>query len=247
MTTEQFIIQYLQTALFTLLGVRSFLSWRRSRDDRARYLALATGIFALNSLIGAANATIFQASEGEVVPDWDRIITSTLTYVYVYFFFRFLAEFVHFPKWVEILFGFATAAGIVLGAIEKPDFRFDPEVGLVPIPGVENPIDYRTYVGYVLLYLAFAFALLFITFLVFGLRGRGLARFRMLMISSGFFLLFVVIGLIPRLLFGNPSIDTIQDLLAVVRYIALGSAPLLLIGFAPPKWITRRFNGSAAA
>ena len=247
MTTEQFIIQYTQTALFLLLGVRAYLSWARTHDDRARYLALATGIFALNSLIGAVNATIFQASKDEVVPDWDRIITSTLTYLYVYFFFRFLAEFVHFPKWVEALFGLATLGGIVLGGIEKPDFRFDPEVGLVPIPGVDNPIDYRTYVGYVLLYLALAFGLMFITFLVFGVRGRGLARFRMLMISSGFFLLFVVIGLLPRLIFGDLSAKTIHDLLAVVRYIALASAPLLLIGFAPPKWISSRFNGTAAA
>jgi hypothetical protein len=246
MTTEQFIIQYVQTSLFLLLGVRSYLSWKRSRDDRARHLALATGLFALNSLIGAINATLFQSAQGEVVPDWDRIVSSTITYVYVYFFFRFLADFVRFPKWVEALFGLATVAGIVLGAIEKPDFRFDPEVGLIPIPGVENPIDYKAYVGYVLLYLALAFGLMFITFLVFGLKGKGLARFRMLMISGGFFLLFVVIGLIPRLLFGSPSPETIQDVLAVVRYIALGSAPLLLIGFAPPRWVIGRFNGSAS-
>lgn len=242
MKADQFVIQYVQAALFLLLGYRAFRSWHRSREQRAANLAWATVLFAANSLMGAVNSSIYDASLGEVAPRWNSIISSTLIYVSVFFFFRFLASFVKFPRWAEVVFAVATLANIVLSAIERPDFRFDPAKGLVDIPGVSNPIDYRAYVGYVLLYLAVAFGGLFFAFLVYGLRLSGLARFRMLSISGGFFLLFVVIGLLPRLLFGNPSASTIQNVLAVVRYMALGSAPLLLAGFAPPRWLSDRFK-----
>lgn len=245
MTTEQFIIQYTQTLLFLALAVRAASGWRRTRELRARHLALATGLFGLNSLISAINATVFDASKGELPPRWDAIAGSTIIYLSIYFFMRFLGEFGRFPRWVDIVIAITTGVNIVLAVIERPEFRFDPKRGLVDIPGVSNPIDYKAYVGYLLLYLAVAFGALFLAFLVYGLRVRGLARFRMLSISGGFFLLFVVVGLLPRLIFGNPHPETIADILAVARYVVLVSAPLLLIGFAPPKWVTRRFGQPA--
>lgn len=246
MSTQQFFIQYIQTTLFMILGLRAFRAWQKSREESAAHLATATLLFGINSLIGAINSTLFDASLGETPPRWDSILSSTLLYLSIFFFLRFLGGFVRFPKWVTIAYGVATLVNVVLAAIERPTFRFDPAKGLVDIPGVTNPIDYRTYVGYVLLYLAVAFGGLFVAFLLFGLKVNGLARFRMLSISAGFFLLFVVIGLIPRLIFGDPSVQTIQDLLAVVRYVALGSAPLLLLGFAPPRWVKSRFGAASA-
>lgn len=242
MTSQALVVQYIQTVLFLALGVRAFLAWRRGRDLRARHLAVATILFAANSLLSAINATVFDASLGQTPPRWDTIIGSTMLYLSIYFFLRFLAEFVTIPRWILAAIGVLTLGNIVLAAIEQPEFRFDPKRGLVDIPGVSNPIDYRAYIGYVLAYLALAFGVMFLSFLIFGLRVHGLARFRMLCISGGFFLLFVVIGLIPRLLFGDPSARAIADLLEVVRFLALGSAPLLLIGFAPPRWIVRRFS-----
>jgi hypothetical protein len=246
MSTQSYVTQYLQTLLFMILGVRAFVAWERGRDKRARNLAIATLLFAANSLLSAINATVFDASRGELPPRWDSILGAVFIYVSIYFFLRFLADFVTVPKWVMTLLAVLTVGNIVLAAIVRPEFRFDPKKGLVDIPGVSNPIDYRTYIGYVLLYLAVAFGVLFLAFLVYGLRVHSLARFRMLSISAGFFLLFVAVGFLPRLLFGDPSAKTIADLLVVVRYLALGSAPLLLLGFAPPKWVTRRFSGTTA-
>lgn len=246
MTTQQLVVQYLQAALFLALGYRASRAWVRDRDQRAHHLMFATVLFALNSLISAINSTVYDSSMGEIPPRWLTVLSSVIIYLSIYFFLRFLGDFVRFPRWVEIVFGLATVVNIVLAVIERPEFRFDPKRGLVDIPGVTNPISYRAYVGYVLLYLAAAFGALFLAFLVYGLRVRGLARARMLLISGGFFLLFVAIGLIPRLLFGDPSAESIADLLAVVRYLALGSAPLLLLGFAPPRWVTRRYGGASA-
>src|SRR5207247_10305073 len=118
---------------------------------------------------------------------------------------------------VNVFLILATAFNIVLSIIERPDLRFDPKKGLVDIPGVHNPISYRGYLGYILLYLAVAFGFLAVAFLVYGARSSGLARFRMISIGGGFFLFFVVIGLLPRILFGDPSAQTIKNLINVLQ------------------------------
>jgi len=116
----------------------------------------------------------------------------------------------------------------------------------VEIQGVHNLISYRTYLWVAIGYLALAFGVLWVSFALYGLRVQGLARFRMLSISGGFFLIFLVVGMIPLLLFSNPSLGAIQQLLRVLRYLVLASAPLLLLGFAPPGWVARRFGASGS-
>jgi hypothetical protein len=48
--------------------------------------------------------------------------------------------------------------------------------------------------------------------------------------------------LLPRLLFGNPSAETIRNLINVLQYVALLVAPLLFVGFSPPNFIRDRFG-----
>jgi predicted tellurium resistance membrane protein TerC len=100
-------------------------------------------------------------------------------------------------------------------------------------------------VGGILVYFALVFAILWVSFIINAFRVRGLARFRMVAIAGGFFLLFVAIGLIPRLLFGKIPSQTAQDLTTTVGYIALASAPLLLFGFTPPTWLNKSFGPAA--
>lgn len=236
--------QYIQAAIFAALGVRCVAAYFRERDQRSRDLAVAAGLFGLSSLLGAVSNTIWDQAALEQPPRAFTVVSTILIFVSVYAFLRFLMDFIPFPTWVHAFMVVATVVNIVLGIIERPDIRFDPERGLVPIPGVENPISYRGFLGYILIYLAIAFGVLALSFAVYGFRSAGLARFRMLSIASGFFLLFAVIGFIPRLLFGNPSAETIRTVGNVARYVALMSAPMLFVGFSPPAWV-RRMLGRA--
>lgn len=230
---------YIQAVIFGALGIRCVMAYLRERDQRSRDLALAAGLFGLSTLIGAVTSTIWDQAQLEQPPRALTVVSTIIIFVAVYAFLRFLMDFIPFPKWVHALIVLATGVNIVLGIIERPDLRFDPERGLVPIPGVENPVSYRGFIGYVLIYLAVCFGVLALSFLIYGIRSAGLARFRMLSIGSGFFLLFVVIGLLPRLLFGDPSAETIRTLSNITRYVGLFAAPLLFVGFAPPAFVRR--------
>lgn len=247
MRTSQLITQYLQSALFAAIGARVVVEWVRVRERRQAHLALATGLFGISSLIGAVNATIYDSTKAEQPPHAVTAVSTAILLFSVLAFMVFLTDFITTPRWVIGIAGLVTLAIIVINTVERPDLRFDPQRGVVPIPGIDNPISYRAWIGFLLVYLAICFGLMWLAFLVYGLRVRGMARFRMLSISGGFFLLFAVIGLLPRLLFGNPSAETIRDLINVVRYVALASPPLLLLGFAPPRWISHRFADKNAS
>jgi len=238
--TSDLILSYIQAALFLAVGGRSLQGWLKNRTVRHAHIAFATVLFGIQSLVSAISSTIYDSGEQ---PRWISIITTILLFAAIYGFILFLSDFLPFPKWVHALTLVTILFSVVMTIIEKPDFRFDPETfELVPIPGISNPIAYLTWVGILLIILAVAFGLLWVAFLVYGLRVRGLARFRMISISLGFFLIFLVVGLLPRLLFGDPSAETIKTFLDIVRYLALASAPLLFLGFTPPKFVTRRFD-----
>lgn len=245
MRVEELGVAYLGAAVFALVAVRVLLRWRKSRELQQAHLAWATGLFALSQTVSAVSSTLYDPAKLETAPRWLGVVSSAVTWFAVLAFLLFLSDFIHFPKWVMGLAAASTLVLLVLGAVERPDLRFDPERGFVPIPGVNNLIGYKTYLWIAVGYLALAFGALWISFATYGLRVHGLARFRMLSIAGGFLLIFLVIGLIPLLLISSPgSATTIQSLLRVLRYMVLASAPLLLLGFAPPGWIARRFDVS---
>jgi hypothetical protein len=246
MRTSTLITSYLQAFIFVALGLRCIVAWLRTRDKRSAHLASAAGLFGVSSLLGAITSTIYDATKGETAPRWEQVLSSIILFISIYFFLRFLFDFIPFPSWVHVIILILTLANIVLAIIEKPDLRLDTKTfQIVPIPGVDNPISYRGYLSYILLYLAAAFGVLAVAFLIYGFRTAGLARFRMVSIGLGFLLFFIVIGLLPRLLFGDPSKETIKTLLNVLRYVALVTGPLLYLGFAPPEFIRRRFPETA--
>ncbi len=239
MRTSSLVTGYIQAVIFTALGIRCVLGWIRERDTRSAHLAWAAGLYGVSSLISAASTTFYnqQAMPPETPPRALNIASSIVLYLAIYGFLLFLSDFIKFHPAIHVLIGLTTIASIVFAIIERPDLTFDPKKGIVKIPGIHNPIEFRSYIGYALVYLAIAFGVLAFSFLVYGFRAKGVARFRMLSIGAGFFLFFVLIGLLPRLLFGNPSAETINTLLNVLRWVALAIAPLLFVGFSPPQFI----------
>ena len=243
MRNSQLTTSYIQAIVFGVLGVRVTMGWMRDRDRRSAHLAVAGVLFGLQSLLSAVSGTVWDATKLETPPRALTVFTSILLFVAVFEFLQLLGDFITYPRWAHALSPIALAVNIVFAIIERPDIRFDPNKGIVPIPGVENPIAYKAYIGYVLAYLAVAFGVLAFAFLTYGLRTHALARFRMLTIGGGFLLFFVVIGLLPRMLYGDPTAESIKDALTVLQYVALAVGPLLLIGFAPPRLVRSRFGG----
>lgn len=232
--------QYIQSALFLMLGIAAVKAWVDRRERREAHLAWATALFGVSQLVSAISTTLY-TSKGNLPPRGVSITSGVLTFLAVYAFLLFLSDFINYPWWAHGLSALATIVNLVLVAIERPEFAIVSN-RLVRFE-VDNPISYTAYLEYIIVYLAVAFGLLWVTFAMYGVRVQGLARFRMLTIAAGFFVLFVAIGLIPRVVFGRPSSGTVRNVLLAVRVLALASAPCLFVGFTPPRWLTRRFAG----
>jgi hypothetical protein len=246
MRTTQLVTGYISTAFFLVLGFRCANSWLQQRDKTSGHLAIATGLFGLSQLVNVISTALYDQTKLEFPPFWLLIISSVIGLVAIYAFLVFLGDFVDFPGALRVLFAAATIVSVVFAIIERSDLRFDPKLGIVKIPGVHNPINYRTFIGALLIYYAIVLGILWISFFVNALRVTGLARARMGLIAAGFFLLFVVIGLLPRLIFGSLDPKTLNRILQVAEYIAIVSAPLLFLGFSPPRWLADRFRSSPA-
>ena len=247
MRTTALVTGYISTAFFLALGIRCANSWLQQRDKTSAHLAIATGLFGLSQLISVISTTVYDQAKLETPPTWLQIVSSVVGLLAIYGFLVFLGDFVDFPKAIRALFALVALVSVVFAIIERPDIRLDPLKGIVKIPGVNNPINYKTYIGILLIYYAIVLAILWISFLVNALRVTGLSRARMGLIAGGFFLLFVVVGLIPRLLFGGIDPKTLNNILQIAEYIAIVSAPLLFLGFSPPKWLANRFRPGPAA
>ena len=246
MRTTQLVTGYISTIFFLGLGIRCTMSWLQQRDKTSAHLAVATALFGLSQLINVISTSVYDQTKLKFPPSWIGIVSGVIGLLAIYGFLVFLGDFVDFPTAIRGLFALATLVSVIFTIIERPDLRFDPKLGLVKVPGIHNPINYRTYIGAVLIYYAIVLAILWISFFVNALRVTGLARARMGLIAGGFFLLFVVVGLLPRLVFGSVDPKTLNNVLQIAEYIAIVSAPLLFLGFAPPKWLSDRFRGVPA-
>ena len=242
MRTTQLVTSYIQATLFLVLGIRAVTGWIKRRDNASAHLAWATALFGLSSLVSAISGTVYDSLKGQTPPVWLSIISTSLIYLALYAFLVFLGDFLPFNRVIRELFRIATIVGITFGVVERPKFVFKPPAALVCMRGPHDPLPCRAYVGGILVYFAIVLGVLWVSFIINAFRVKGLARFRMFSIAAGFLLLFVAIGLIPRHLFGKIPTKTAQDLTSTVQYIALASAPLLLVGFTPPSWLWRAFG-----
>src|ERR1043165_1256986 len=113
MRTPSLVTSYLQAGLFLLLGVNCIRSWLRSRDARARHLALATALFGVNSLIGAITNSLYDTTKGQQAPRWESIVSSIVLYLAILAFLRFLGDFIRFPMILKALAVVSIAVNIV--------------------------------------------------------------------------------------------------------------------------------------
>lgn len=232
------VTQYVQSALFLLLAVSAGSAWLGGRERRQAHLAWATGLFGASQLVSSFTATLYDQTAGQTPPRALTILSGILIFVAMYAFLLFLSDFLRFPWALHATALLATLTSVVLVVIERPDIRFVG--GRLQRIEVRNPIPYTVFVQYAIAYLAVVLGVLALAFVVYGLRSRGLARRRMLATGAGFAMLFAAVGLLPFLLFGKPSTSAVRNVTLAVRALALGSAPLLYLGFTPPRWLARR-------
>src|SRR5438105_3375668 len=147
MRTTALVTGYISTAFFLALGIRCANSWMQQRDKTSGHLAIATGLFGMSQLISVISTTVYNQAKLETPPTWLTIVSGIIGLLAIYGFLVFLSDFVNFPRAIIALFGLATLVSIVFTIIERPDLRLDPTRGIVKIPGVSNPVNYRSYIG----------------------------------------------------------------------------------------------------
>lgn len=232
----QIVISFGTALVFAGLAVRAFSQWAQLRERRSAHLALATTLFATSQFISANNSAFYNALAGNPPPRWISATSGTIGVFAFYWFILFLFDFVHVPAIARAVALLGTLEFMILAVVEHGSLR-SVDGKLV---GVFEPLDFHLYLWLIVgWYLAITGAL-WVSFLLFGLRNQGLARTRMLLIAGGFFLFFVVIGLIPMLLINNNTAFW-KNFATVLGALLLMAAPLLLIGFAPPRWLKARF------
>src|SRR5688500_13273900 len=211
---------YVQTALYVSLGVAAVYAWVRRRGAARGWLAGTFGVLSLVTLLGLV---LPEESEPRSPADWVSRSLLVLIVLFPYFLFRFAASFRTRPKWLE-----AAALALTVGLGVTIYFFHD-------LPGEGEPWGS----GFGIWILAFLFQWVSLSAIVaFELwrSGRGqptVSRRRMRVLSFG------SIGLALALVLagaaGSGGGSTATQL--VVQLLALASAPLFLVGFAPPRFL----------
>jgi signal transduction histidine kinase len=210
------VLRETQLVVLGGLGVLALRLWLARRDAAQGWIAATFG------LLGAV-VVFARVLPTDTTVTWVAWATRVLVAVLVlfpYFLFRFMATFQRQPPWVSR--GAAAATAVVAGwALLLPK---------IPGPGEARPASFTVYV-YALLLQWTVLSVLVAARL--WLAGRGqptVARRRMRTLALG------SVGVAVALLLSgtsNPGTD-VQPLQIVTQVLVLLSAPLFLLGFAPP-------------
>ena len=213
-------LRYVQTALYVALGVVAITAWFRRRGAARAWLAATFGVLALVTLLGLV---LPDEVEPRSIGDWVGRSLVVLIVLFPYFLFRFAATFRTRPPWLDVV------ALAVTGALGVTLYVFHE------LPG-EGEDWGQGWALWVLGFLVQWVALSAIVAFELWRSGRGqptVSRRRMRLLSFG------SIGLALALVLagtaGSGGGSTVTQL--VVQLLALASAPLFLVGFAPPRFL----------
>lgn len=239
METGREVFQWLSAGAFLVLALTTFVLWRRQRQRAEAHLVWAMGLTGAAILANGIVARVYPANAERLFPPHAvRIITPILVVLGLYAFWLFLTDFIRFPAWAHALAGAGTVVMVALSAIERPDIALVN--GQIARLDVNNPMDFVFFVKALYVYLAVGFGVLAASFAAYGVRVTPPARARMLLTSVGFLMLFIASGIVPRVLIGRPSSNTILWIILLNQAFVFASAPLLFFGFTPPQVLRRR-------
>jgi signal transduction histidine kinase len=212
-------LRTIQLLVFGGLGVAAFIYWRRRRGQAAAWLAASFSSLALVVLTGrilpanSDNASVFWVTKGLIA----------VLALFPYFLYRFTVTFVRRVRWIYLVAAGLTFA-LVATSLLLPKF---------PKPGEPREGVFQLFL---ILFIVQWFYLLSIVFLRLWLSGKGqsaVARRRMRTMSLG------ALGLAISVVISgvSPAGSEVTWTQIGQTILGLATAPLFLLGFAPPTGV----------
>lgn len=217
MSSLYLALQYLSTLVFAVVGLVAFQGWIRLRGSQRGLLASA---FVLLAIISATGRLIPLHTDDPTLIFVRKLLVAVLVF-FPYLLFRFAATFGPVARWLE-----ATTAALTV-SLAASIFLFGrlPEQGAPRSPGFQNYI--------IVLLVQWTLCSMFVV-VRFWRSGKGqptVARRRMRTLSLG------ALVLALALLIGGSTRPQGEPggIQIATSLLGLLSAPLFLLGFAPPK------------
>lgn len=209
------IIGWIDATVFGALAVLSVRQWRSKGGAAVGWLAATFGVLALVVIAG-----LFTPEEGGgVAVDTLRKLTVATLVLFPYFLFRFMAALGPTGRNLEFLAAGLTAACIIATIV----------LPVVPEEGEPRSAVVTLYIALILIQWTVLSSTVTIRLWTMGHGQPSIARRRMRLLSSGsaaLNLALILAGLVS-------SVDSI-GLSLVVQLLAMASAILFFVGFAPP-------------
>ena len=219
MNELQAALQNVELVAFTLLGLVAVLHWRRHPGPASGWLAATLGSFAAV----AAIAVFFPEEIDDPATFWAAKLLFVVLAMFPYFLFRFMSTFVEQSRRLDtvarLMTGVTAAATLLL-----PD-----------APGPGEPLT-PPFVAFLVVFLTNWVLLSSVVAVRLWQGGKGqpgVARRRMRILSLG------TLGLALALLISGASQsgEEATPVSIATQLLALTTAPLFLLGFAPPRLI----------
>ncbi|HVF12478.1 MAG TPA: HAMP domain-containing sensor histidine kinase [Actinomycetota bacterium] len=212
-------LRLVQLGVFVSVAVAGLFQWARRRSQAAAWMAASLAVLAAVSL-----AARFLPNDGSSRPDpWLFKVLVGVLPLFPYFLYKFHASLIPAKRWIRIMAGILTAA-TVLSVLFLPEF---------PATGEPRPPVIEAWI------LLLAVQWVFLSSrVVFGLwrSGRGQPavtrrRMRTIALGAATLSLLVVVGAV------SPPGARIGARQFLTTTLATLSAPLFLLGFAPPRMV----------
>ncbi len=207
------VLQVLQLVVYGGLGVAAVVHWRHRPGHASAWLAATFGVLSVVVVAGQ----LLPESSDETMVLWARKAMVAILGLFPYCLYRFTTSLIRPIPWIWKVAPVLTA-GVVLGALLLPDF---------PEQGEPRPGWVEAYIALLLIQWVFLTSVVAVRLWRAG-RGRPTAlRRRMRTMSLG------AAALAAALVVAGEFSDG-REAAVLVQLLALGAAPLMLVGFAPP-------------
>ncbi|MGH2591661.1 MAG: PAS domain S-box protein, partial [Actinomycetota bacterium] len=218
MSTSELVgaLEFLQPFVYGGLFLGAFIQWRRRPGRAGAWLVAAFGALALVIVAGRV------LPEDSTAPalEWAGKAMIAILVLFPYFLYRFMSSLIHPIPWVKLTASVLTVAVAIAGLL-LPEF---------PEPGEPRTALFTAFITVFLIQWVFVCGVVAVRLWRAGRGQPTVARRRMRTMSlgaSGLALALVVAGE-----FSNGDAASL-----LVQLLVLGAAPLMLVGFAPPRML----------
>jgi PAS domain S-box-containing protein len=219
-------LEILQLAVYIGLFLVALINWRRRPGQASAWIVATFGVLAA---VVVAGQFIPEDSTNPAAHWATKALLATLV-LFPYFLYRFTTSLIRRIAWVHAV-GTALTASLVIAAFVLPPF---------PPDGAPTPAWLEVYVAVLLVQWVFLSAVVAVRLWRAGKGQPTVARRRMRTLSLG------AAGLALALVVGGEfSGGGITEVL--VQLLVLAAAPLMLIGFAPPRIVRVMWRQREAA